>query len=134
MLLYMFVNVRTGTVVPAQQQQWLNDALSSHTLNYLRELGQLSEDLARLYVDICLQEMKSPCGFAARSGHYRLLCLLSLARHYGLAFTVATYSEERSVRYWPLCHRVAVIQLHLTSALVNDNTVLRFLLACIYNI
>ena len=128
MLLYMFVYVRAGTVDPAQQQQWLNDALSSHTFNVRRlssamKRGQLSEDVGRLHVDIYLWEMISPGGFDARSGHYRLLGLLSLSRHYGLAFTVATHSEERIVRYWSLCHRIAVIQLHLTSALVNDNTV-----------
>ena len=113
---------------PAQQQQWINDALSSHTFNVRRlssamTRGQLGEDLGRLHVDICLREMQSPGGFDARSGHYRLLGLLSLSRHYGLAFAVATHSEERIVRYWSLCHRIAVTQLHLTSALVNDNTV-----------
>ena len=153
MLLYMFVYVRAGTVDPAQQQQWLNDALSSHTLN-VRGLssgmkqGPLSEYLGPLHVDICLQDMKSPGGFDARSGHYRLHGLQSLSRHYGLAFAVATHSEERIVRCWSLCHRIAVTQLHLTSALVNDNTVsclqkdliispkvsLRVLLTFIYNI
>ena len=121
----MFVYVRAGTVDPAQQQQWLNDALSSHTVNVRRlssamTRGQLSEDLG---VDICLREMQSSGGFDARSGHYRLLGLLSLSRPYCLAFAVATHSEERTVRYWSLCHRIAVTQLHVTSALVNDNTV-----------
>ena len=123
----MFVYVRAGTVDPAQQQQWPNDALSSHTVNVRRlssamTRGQLSEDLG---VDICLQEMKSPSGFDARSGHNRLLGLLSLSRHYA----IATHSEERIVRYWSLCHRIAVTQLQLTSALVNDNTV-----SCLQNI
>ena len=101
--------------------------LSPHTFN-VRGLssamtrGQLSEDLG---VDICLQEMKSHGEFDARSGHYRLLGLLSLSRHYA----IATHSEERIVRYWSLCHRIAVTQLQLTSALVNDNTV-----SCLQNI
>ena len=124
MLLYMFVYVRAGTVDAAQQQQWPNDALSSHTVNVRRlssgiKRGELSED----HVDICLQEMKSPGGFDARSAHCRLLGLLSLSRHCGLAVAVATHSEERIVRYCSPCHRIAVTQLHLTSALVNDNTV-----------
>ena len=124
----IFVYVRAGTVDPAQQQQWLNDALSAHTFNVRRlssamTQGQLSEDLGRLHVDICLQETKSPDGCNARSGHYRLLGLLSLSRHYGLAFAVATHSEERIVRCRSRCHRIAVTQLHLTCALVNDNTV-----------
>ncbi|KAK2159147.1 hypothetical protein NP493_1738g00012 [Ridgeia piscesae] len=98
----MFVYVRIGTVDPAQQQQWPNDALSSHTFNVRRlssamTRGQLGEHLGRLHVDICLQEMKSPGGFDARSGHYRLLGLLSLSRHYGLAFAVATHSEELAI-------------------------------------
>ena len=73
--------------------------------------------------DEIAQEMKSPGGFDARSGHYRLLGRLSLSRHYGLALAIATHSEERIVRYWSLCNTIAVNQLHLTSALVNDNTV-----------
>ena len=124
----MFVYVRAGTVDAAQQQQWPNDALSSHTVNVRRlssamTRGQLSEELGRLHVDVCLREMKSPGGFDARSDHYRLLGLLSLSRPYCLAFAVATHSEERTVRHWSLCHRIAVTQLHVTSALVNDNTV-----------
>ena len=100
--------------------------LSSHNRHIQRtwmKQGHISEELGRLHVDICLQQMKSSCGFATRSGHYRLLGLLSLSRRYGLAFAVATHLEERIVRYWSLCHRIAVTQLHLTSALVNDNTV-----------
>ena len=149
---YMFVYVRAGTVDPAPQQQWLNDALSSHTVNVRRHSsgmtrGQLGEDLGRLHVDICRQEMKSSSGFDARSGHYRLLGLLSLSRHYGLAFAVATHSEDRIVRYWSLCQRIAVTQLHLTSALLTTilfnvykkinyctKVSLRFLLTFIYNI
>ena len=76
--------------------------------------NQLSEDLGRLYIDICcLQETKCPGGFDEHPGNYRLIGLQSQSRHYGLAFAVASHMEDRIVRYWSESERIALIQLRL---------------------
>ena len=53
--------------------------------------GQLSEDLNRLYVDICcLLATTSHGGFDARPGNYLLLGQQSQPRHYGLVLHLCT--------------------------------------------
>ena len=85
---------------------------------------QLSEDLNKLHIDVCcIQETKCPSGFVVISGYYRLIGLPSTARHYGLAFAVASYLADGLFRYWSLSDRFAIIQLslgsHYTLTIIN---------------
>ena len=71
---------------------------------------QLSEDLNKRHIDVCcIQETKCPGGFDVVSGYYRLIGLPSTSRHYGLAFAVASYLEDKLLRYWSVSDRLAVI-------------------------
>ena len=57
---------------------------------------QLSEDLNIRHIDVCcIQETKCPGGFDVVSGYYRIIGLPSTSRHYGLAFVVASYLEDK---------------------------------------
>ena len=85
---------------------------------------QLSEDLNKRHIDVCcIQETKCPGGFDVVSGYYRIIGLPSTSRHYGLAFAVAYYLEDKLLRYWSVSDRLAVIQLslgrHSTITVIN---------------
>ena len=85
---------------------------------------QLSEDLNKRHIDVCcIQETKCPGGFDVVSDYYRLIGLPSTSRHYGLAFAVASYLEDKLLRYWSVSDRLAVIQLslgrHSTLTVIN---------------
>ena len=65
---------------------------------------QLSEDLNKRHIDVCcIQETKCSGGFDVVSGYYRLIGLPSTSRHYGLAFAVASYLEDKLLRYRSIC-------------------------------
>jgi len=74
--------------------------------------GQLAEDLRRYKVQICtLQETKLQDGLDDVFNDYRVLCLPSTSRHYGLGFAIHTSLQERLHRVWSESDRVAVLHL-----------------------
>ena len=84
--------------------------------NSTTKRDQLSDDLARLHIDVCcLQETKCPGGFDERSGNYRHIGMPSQSRHYGLAFSASMQFENQIVRYWSVSDRIAVIQLRISN-------------------
>ena len=77
--------------------------------------AQLAADMASRGIALCcLQETKRPEGFDEMHNKYRLLCLPSTSRHYGLGFVIAPWLQDRIIRYWSVSDRIAVIQISLT--------------------
>jgi len=84
-------------------------------LNPTLKKQQLADDLERYDVQICnLQETKIQIGFDDIIGSYRVFCLPSESRHYGLGFAVHKSLRERIHRVWSESDRVAVIQIRLS--------------------
>ena len=76
--------------------------------------AQLAADMTSQGIAICcLQETKCPDGIDEKHNGYRLLCLPSTSRHYGLGFAIAPWLQNRILRYWTVSDRVAVIQISL---------------------
>ena len=97
-------------------------SLSNFTIGTVNVIGlssatkrdHLSEDFNKLHIDICcIQETKCPDNFDVISGYYRIIGLPSTSHHYGLAFAVASYLEDKLLRYWSVSDILAVIQLSL---------------------
>jgi len=77
---------------------------------------QLVEDLERYDIQICtLQETKIQIGFDDIIGNYRVFCLPSESRHYGLGFAIHKSLLERVHRVWSESDRVAVLQIRLST-------------------
>ena len=96
----------------------------SEAFHRQQKRDQLSDDLNRLHNDVCcIQETNCTSGFDFISGYYRLIGLLSLSRHHGLAFAVASYLADGLLCYWSVSDRLAVIQLtlgsHSTLTIIN---------------
>jgi len=73
---------------------------------------QLAEDLARYGVTLCaLQETKIKDGHDEIFNQYRIFCLPSSNRHYGLGFAIHRNFQHRVHRIWSISDRVAVIQI-----------------------
>ena len=88
--------------------------LSSATKRDQLSVAKTSTNRTSMYV-CCMQETKCPSDFDVISGYYRLIGLPSTSRHYGLAFSLASYLADELLRYWSVSDRLAVIQLSLGS-------------------
>jgi len=70
----------------------------------------LSRDLSAYGVDICcLQETKLANGIDERHGDFRILCLETSCRHYGLGFAISRSLKFQTDKFWKLSDRVAAI-------------------------
>ena len=79
--------------------------LTSHTRQNL-----LAGDLAARKVTLCcLQETKCATGLQESCRGYKLICLLTKCRHYGLGFAVAECVADNILRYWSVSERIAVL-------------------------
>ena len=85
--------------------------LTSHTRQNL-----LAGDLAARKVTLCcLQETKCATGLQESCRGYKLICLPTKCRHYGLGFAVAESVADNILRYWSVSERIAVLQLRISS-------------------
>ena len=85
---------------------------------------QLADDLRKYKIKICsLQETKIKDDCDELAGDYRIFCLPTANRHYGLGFAIHNSLFERIHRIWSVSDRVAAIQINLskrsTLSLVN---------------
>ena len=76
---------------------------------------QVVDDLRRYRVGICcLQETKIVDGTDETLNGYRIICLPTTCRNYGLGFAIHKSLSKRQRRLWSESDRVAVIQIRLS--------------------
>ena len=63
----------------------------------------------------CLQETKCATGLQESCRGYKLICLPTKCRHYGLGFAVAESVADNILRYWSVSERIAVLQLRIST-------------------
>lgn len=74
--------------------------------------SSLRRDLAAYKIDVCtLQETKIQNGLDEHNEGYRLICLPSECRHYGLGFAISSRLVNNISRFWKISDRVAVLVL-----------------------
>jgi len=79
--------------------------------------AQLAVDLEKYRASICcLQETKIKDGCDETHGQYRIYCLPTSCRHYGLGFAIHSDLCHRIHRIWAVTDRVAVIQIYLSKS------------------
>jgi len=75
----------------------------------------LASDLERYGVHVCcLQETKVEHGFDDTFNNYRVFGLPCSSRHHGIGFAVHRCLFARLHKFWKICDRVAVLQIHLS--------------------